>query len=173
MLEKQVVGIVRGPFPVSYDDSSVMFGFALFSLIVVTALALMLGGLMTNHLWKDRKRGYDGVAAIRTLVLAVCTVSVIRCSPEVIYNISYAEASEGTLRTILFAKRLCDAASLIPVIVWMGTFWAWYPDIALRLRAPFAIVRSDHRLASLNRFVGVVLLSGALASVITVGRALG
>lgn len=171
-MQEAVLGVNNSPFPVSYDGSGLMFGFASFALIVICSLSMMLGSLLINHLWKDRTVGYDAVAAIRSLVLAFCVAAFIRSSPEVAYNISYAEASPDTLRTILFIKRVCDSITLIPFMVWTGTFWVWYPDIVLKLRSPQSLVWSDHRLASLKRFVSIVLLSAALASVITLGRAI-
>lgn len=171
-MREQVLGMTHSPFPVSYDGSGMMFGFALFSLIVIASLSMMIGSLLVNHLFKDRRCGYDGVAALRSLVLAFCVAAFIRCSPEVAYNVAYAEASPSTLQTILFTKRVCDTITLIPFMIWAGTFWAWYPDMVLKLRSTTSMVWSDNRLASLKRFISIVLLSGALASAITLGRAL-
>ena len=171
-MQEATLGITNSPFPVSYDGSGLMFGFACFALIVISSLSMMLASLLANHLWKDRSVGYDAVAALRSLVLAVCITAFIRSAPEVAYNISYAEASVNTLRTILFTKRVCDTVSLIPFIIWVATFWVWYPDIVIKLRSPQSLVWSDHRLASLKRFISIVLLSAALASAVTLGRAI-
>lgn len=170
-MREQILGMTHNPFPVSYDGSGIMFGFALFSLIVIASLSLMIGSMLVNHLFKDRAYGYDGVSALRSLVLAFCVAAFIRCSPEIAYNIAYAEASPSTLQTILFTKRVCDTITLIPFMIWAGTFWAWYPDMVLKLRSTRSMVWTDNRLASLRRFASIVLLSATLAGAITLGRA--
>jgi len=161
----------HGPFPASFDGSPLLFGWALFSLILMPSLALMIGGYLGRDLWKDRRRGVDAVSALRSLVAAVCTAVVLRCVPEVIYMIAYAEASQPTIASILTVKRVCDILSLGPVIFWMGTFWLWYPDIVLKLRSPVALVWADNRWPRLGRFAGVSFLCAAFAASVALGRA--
>lgn len=161
---------MASPFPASFDGSGALFGMALASLIIMASLATMLAIILTRHLVADRRMGYDAVAAVRSLVLAVCSVAIMRCVPEVTYMVAYAEAQPATLAIILTVKRTLDVLSLIPVLVWMGTFWVWYPDIVLRLRDPMAIIWADHRLVSLKRFGSIVAMCCALALAITLGR---
>ena len=170
-ITQQVLGVSASPYPVSFGGSGVLFCFALFSLIVISSLALMLGGILGRHIYKDRGYGFDAVAAIRVLVAAVCLVAIMRCVPEVTYMASYAEASHNTLQNILTVKRLLDSISLFPVLFWMAIFWIWYPDIVLKLRSKSAFIWQDHKLSSLKRFISVVSLSAALALAITLGVA--
>ncbi|KQS01494.1 hypothetical protein ASG11_17730 [Sphingomonas sp. Leaf357] len=159
------------PFPQSFDGSGTLFWFALFSLTVIPSLAIMLGGMLATHLYEDRELGIDAAAALRALVLAVCVTATMRCVPEVASMISYGEAAPATLQTILSVKRVFDSVSLVPVLFWMATFWVYYPEILLRLRSPSSVVWQDHKLASLKRFISVVILAAALAGSVTLGMA--
>lgn len=161
----------HGPFPLSFDGSPILYGWALFSLILMPSLASMIGGYLGRELWKDHKRGVDAVSALRSLVAAVCVTILLRCVPEVVYMICYAEASPHAIATILTVKRVCDITSLVPVIFWMGTFWLWYPDIVLKLRSPVALIWSDNRWPRLTRFAGVSFLCAAFAATVALGRA--
>lgn len=170
-IAQKALGISTSPFPQSFDGSGVLFLWALFSLIVISSLATMLGSILARHLWLDRKFGIDAVSALRTLVSAVCVVALMRSVPEVVYMIAYSESSPSSLQTILIAKRYFDILSIIPVLGWMGTFWLWYPDIVLKLRSPTSMIWSYNRLPLLRRFASVVVLSAALALSITIGLA--
>lgn len=163
--------MTHGPFPQSFDGSPILFGWALFSLVLMPSLAMMIGGYLGRDLWRDRKRGVDAVSALRSLVTAVCVTILLRCIPEVVYMICYAEALPETIATILMAKRVCDITSLVPVMFWMGTFWLWYPDIVLKLRSPVNLVWADKRWPRLGRFAGVSFLCAAFAASVALGRA--
>jgi hypothetical protein len=164
------LGAGRNPFPASYDGSSKLFAFVLFAMIVASCLAITLGSFQIRQLWADRRYGRDPSWAINSLVLAVCCGLLMRCLPEAIYMVSYAEASPFTLSTILTIKRVLDFFFLAPVLYWMATFWMWRTDINLKLRSAANMIYTDYRLASLNRFASVVGLSAALAICVTVSR---
>lgn len=171
-IAQKALGIgAHSPFPQSFDGSGGLFWFSLFSLIVIPALATMLGTMLGNHLYHDRKYGFDAVAALRALVLAVCITAIVRCAPEVCYMISYSEATPQALQTILSIKRAAEAVSLLPVLFWMGTFVVFYPEIVLKLRSPTSSIWQDHKLSSLKRFIAVVILAAALAGSVTLGIA--
>ena len=164
-------GVLHGPFPPSFDGSPVLYGWALFSLLLMPGLATMIGGFLGRDLWRDRRRGVDSVSALRSLVTAVCVTILLRCIPEVVYMICYPEATDESIARILTVKRVCDIISLVPVMFWMGTFWLWYPDIVLKLRSPVSLIWSDNRWPRLGRFVMVTVLCAAFAATVAFGRA--
>jgi len=172
IIAQKAIGLATtSPFPQSFDGSGMMFWWSLFAMIVIPSLAVMMGGMLSKHLYEDRSLGLDLTAWLRTIVLAVCAVATIRCVPEAAYMISYTEAAPATLQTILTIKRACEAVSLYPVLFWMALFWIFYPAIVLKLRSPSSVVWQDHKLPRLKRFISVVILAAGLAASVTLGIA--
>jgi hypothetical protein len=169
-LKAATLGTGNNPFPPSFDGSSKLFAFVLFAMLVASCLGVILATFQVRQLYADRRYGRDASWAINSLVLAVCCGLLMRCVPDAIYMISFGDASPAALATILTVKRVLDFLFLAPVLTWMGLFWMYRSDIQLKLRSPANRVYSDYRLASLKRFIGVVILSGALAVCLTLGR---
>jgi hypothetical protein len=171
-LAQQALGIgTTSPYPQSFDGSGLLFWSALFGMLTVTCLCTMLGMLLGNHLARDRKLGFDSVAALRTTITMSCLVLIMLCAPNFLYMVSYHEGTPKTLQMILTVQRACQALCVLPLVVGVGTFFAYYAEIVLRLRSPNSRIWTDYRLASLKRFAMVVVLSGALAASVTIGVA--
>jgi hypothetical protein len=172
-LHARVLGYAASPFPVSFDGNGVLYAAALFVLIVITSLATMVGIAHAQRLWADRAQGKTLAWAFRTLITAVCAASIIRCSPEVVYMIAYADASAETLQSILVIKRSLDVFAIVPVLLWMSIVWLYGPEIEFAMKYPAGKMWTDHRLHRLRRFASIVGLAGALAVTVTLGRLFG
>jgi uncharacterized membrane protein len=169
---QQALGIgTTSPYPQSFDGSGLLFWCALFAMIVISALASMLGGLLANHITRDRRSGFDHVAALRLQVFAMCIFTIMLCLPNAVYMISYGEATPATLQAILIFKRAIEAASIPVAIAWMALYSISQAGIILKLRSPNSMIWQDHKLASLKRFGWVVVLSAGLAASVTIGVA--
>lgn len=167
---RAVLGYATSPFPVSFDGNGFLYAAALFTLIVITSLATMVGITHVQRLWSDRGTGKTLVWAFRTFVTAVCAAAIVRCAPEVVYMVAYADASASTLQTILVIKRALDVFAIVPVLLWMSIVWLYGPEIEFAIKYPAGKMWTDHRLHRLRRFAGVVGLAGLLAITVTLGR---
>lgn len=168
----RTLGYAKSPFPVSFDGSGALYGAALFVLIVITCLSVMLGIAHAQRLWTDRRQGKTLVWAFRSFVAAVCVAAIVRCAPEVVYMIAYADAAPATLQSILLVKRALDVFAIVPVLSWMSIVWLYGPEIEFAIKYPVSKMWTDHRLHRLRRFSSVVGLEGAFAITVTVGRLL-
>lgn len=108
--------------------------------------------------------------AYRLLVSAVCTAAIMRCAPEAVYMIAYAEASPETLQALLTIKRLFDVAAFIPFITWISIVHIYSVEIEFAIKYPTGRVWTDHRLHRLKHFVMIFGCAAGLALAITIGR---
>ncbi len=162
---------MSSPYPDSFMGNGYLFGGALFALILMTAFALMLGSVFGRQLWCDRREGITPAWAFCSAFLAICTAMVIRCAPEAVWMISYAELGGHQRNVIANVKRSLDLIALIPVGLWMSLVLMWKDEILLKLKSPRSRMWVDYRIAPLVRVLPLALLCMAFAAAVTVGRA--
>ena len=118
-------------FPPSFDDSPLAYGFALFSLTLVTAISLHIvigyalesrrereiSRRIQNRAYPPRRNGLTLLGLHRIIVSGFLTTIILGAGPDVLVLLSWGEASDATMWTLFQIDRICDALLLLPFMV--------------------------------------------------------
>lgn len=128
------------PYPPSFDNSPLLYAWALGSITALACLMAMVCGWMARELWADRRYVHPKTAltAFRVLLMCASGTSCIRALPEALYMYSWNEASEDQMRLILLFKRVADGLSIGPGAIWTFLLFLAYPAIAHALKSQAA-----------------------------------
>jgi hypothetical protein len=163
--------VTRSPYPDSFMGNGLLFGGALFALVLMSSFAVLVGSIFAKQLWCDRRTGLDPSNALCSVFATICAAMLIRCAPEAIWMISYAELSHASRNAIANVKRFLDLFALVPVALWMSVVICWKDELLLKLKAPTARIYIDYRLTPLRRVIPLAGLCFAFALFVTLGRA--
>jgi hypothetical protein len=120
-------------FPPLFQDNPFSYGFALFSLTVVSAifLAILIGWGLESRRTKEIDRlvgneipppmglGFDltPFRAHRIILSGLMLTIVMGALPDAVFLMAWGEVSNGTINAILAVDRACDGVLIVPAMV--------------------------------------------------------
>ncbi|MBD8734879.1 hypothetical protein [Sphingomonas sp. CFBP 13706] len=161
----------NSPYPDSFLGNGFLFGGALFALVLMTCFAILIFTVFAKQLWYDRHQGINPASIFCSVFLTISCAMIIRCAPEAVWMISYAELDRYQRATVGNVKRFLDLFALFPVGLWMSLILMWKDEILLKLKAPTARIWVDYRITPLKRVLPLAALCMAFALFVTLGRA--
>lgn len=174
-LSSEMIAAVPSPYPASFDGSTLRYGLALFALLAIT----IVGGMLVQWMAREMKHGYrdaypsEPLFAMRAIFLMAAITAVLRAGPEAAMMITWRESIE-VATTILMVKRWCDAAAIVPAMIWMGLVFVFYPQICMSL---VRISREDGRIFAptiprerMRRLLGTLVLILLISTLIAIGK---
>lgn len=175
---------VQSPFPPSFDGNPWTYGLALFSLTLVSSLALA----QLLHIWFAARRGRQIDVAVGNLAVpppapwsvfnvnqavhsALLLTICLGAAPDVMVLFAWGEGSERTMEVLFLLDRLCDAATIVPFAAAsaLATWQAQASDHLLRqARASLLPAPSWRTFRDRAKISGAVLV---IAVGVTIGKA--
>lgn len=175
-LPRRVIETSGGPYPASFDGSTLRFQLALFALMSMSVVGGMVFSWMVREVWRGRRDAYphEPLFAFRIMFLCTALTAVLRSAPEAAMMITWRE-DVGAAATIMVVKRWCDAAAFFPAMTWMAVLWAYYPAICMAMvriaRQEGGKILPPYKAGErLHKLVKVVLYLFAIATLIAVGK---
>jgi hypothetical protein len=125
------------PFPPSFDNSPVLYGMALASLMSIGIFALVTSLWMLRDIWRDRSIDHPLSLSFlfRLMIAAVYFTGFLRCLPEVVYNTCFGEVTGARMAMILYVKKMADIVSLPTAAFGMLILNLIYPHVMIELRS--------------------------------------
>lgn len=127
----------QSPLPASFGNDSVLYGFALASLISISLLAIVIFCWMVRDIWRDKAMDHPTSLpfGFRGIIALICLAAILRCVPEVLTMTLYGEVTGAHMALIMKVKRYADTSTWFVVISWMAWLSYLYPHIMLELRS--------------------------------------
>lgn len=125
------------PYPPSFDNSSWMYGQALFSLMCLAMFCSVIFGWMARDMWRDRFEDHPLSLAFlfRLMIATLSFVGLIRILPEVAMLTCWGEVTGATMSKILAIKRFADMLALPGGMFWMAILVLVYPYVMLAFKS--------------------------------------
>lgn len=173
------------PFPPSFDGNPWTYGFALFSLTLVSALSLAqllayafearrereIDRLVRNAAPKPLPVPMSALAAHRMIISSFLLMAFCGAAPDVLLLLSWGEAGQGAMEVLYLIDRLGDGFVMFPFLsaLWLlaRTGQALPQQLAKAVDIPLGPFRWEMLRDNL-RIVGLVFL---IAAGVTLGKA--
>lgn len=166
-------------FPPSFDGNPWSYGFALFSLTLISAIALtiLIGYLSEARARReiDERIGNMVPAALspsalspyvlhRLIIAGLMLTIVLGAVPDVLLLLAWGEAGDSTLDTLFLVDRVCDGLTLAPflastlLLLWAGQavdHRLSIEPVKVRLRPSWQAIRERLKLVLLVLLIAV------------------
>ena len=164
-------GVAVSRFPPSFDGNPWSYGFALFGLTLVSAMALtiLIGLLLEPRLRREIDARLDNqiprpvprdwlapLSLYRMILVGFLLTIVMGAAPNVLLLLAWGEASAATIDVLFLIDRLCDGGLAVPflgtcfLILWAGQAVEHrlaLPAVSIRSSPPWKLVRQRLKLA--------------------------
>jgi hypothetical protein len=174
------------PFPPSFDGNPWTYGFALFSLTLVSALSLT----QLLAFWSERRRLWTIYRLIRSevppappvpplsvlgahqrIIASLLLMAFLGTTPDVFILMTWGEAGAPTLEILYLLDRVCDGLVMFPFLnamfLMLRTRQALQQQLAKAVDIPLGPFRWVHLRQNAKVFVIVLLI----AIGVTIGKA--
>lgn len=173
-----MIGPASSRFPPSFDGNPWSYGFALFSLTLVSAisLAILVSFALDKRAKLEINRQIDNEIAQapfprtsplsihRLIVSGFLMTIVLGALPDVLVLLAWGEASDTAMNALFLVDRLCDGILVLPficsacLVVWAGQavdHKLALDSIAMRLRPSWTHLRERLKMVSIVFLIAV------------------
>ncbi|KTF70687.1 hypothetical protein ACNFJ7_02270 [Sphingomonas sp. HT-1] len=120
-------------FPPSFNDNPLSYGFALFSLALITSIALAyviavllertrereINAAIRNPALPPPEHGITLLSLHRMIYCGLLSTIILGAGPDVLLLLAWGEASDNAMWWIFQLDRVCDAATIGPFLMSM------------------------------------------------------
>lgn len=178
---------VAHAYPPSFDGNPWSYGFALFSLTLISALSLahLLTMLHDAHRVRLARRLFSGALAgetiglftllgsYRTILAGLFLTIVLGALPDVLLLLAWGEASDPVIDRLFLLDRVCDGATLVPFL-FAVTMKAWVIQaLPQRLAEVSRTPLQPLRPFMIARYLKILALVLVISLGVTIGKASG
>lgn len=172
------------PFPPSFDGNPWTYGFALFSLTLVSAMSLaqLLAYVFEERRLREAERAGNMVfrppnsplttlSAFRRIIISFLLMALLGAGPDVLILLAWGEAGNSTIESLYLLDRTCDGLVMVPFLSALWLLARTRQALPQQLAKAALIPLGPFRPAMLRdnaKILGVVLL---IAIGVTFGKA--
>jgi F0F1-type ATP synthase assembly protein I len=131
----RAVDFAVSPYPPSFDNNPLIFGWALFARLLIMLLAAATLARMSSKARVDKLPGNHPVFYHRAVITAFLWAALIGSTSDVLTYLVWNEVSNATTSIVLLISRLLDAISVIPFLC------ALFPTIVLNWLCHIGVLR--------------------------------
>ena len=104
----------QGDYPPSFMGSEATYGFALFSCMAISALAMRYLILVAAPIFESKEPLTAPVNMARLILAALLSTVILTVMPDAVMLLAWGEVTIGSIALIGTIDRLCDGLSVIP-----------------------------------------------------------